>query len=369
MMIDNKTRLMCIMAVFAAFAVLAAAGVAYAASKRDFSHMNRTVNVEGCAACHAGRGVFGGGMLKSRIERLCYRCHSFNSTGKGRAGSDIESVMRKISRHPVEDTSHLHRKDEVLPAQSPLDSRHVACSDCHLVHVTTQGRAWNGMPGYRPSYLRGVGKGSKPSGVNIRVAEFEYELCYRCHSDGADLGLDTRNISLELDPSNMSYHPVEISGRNKYVPSLVQGLSEASVITCGSCHGNSDPTGPAGPHGSDYAPLLIAEYRTGDGPESSMSYTLCYICHDRTSILADESFKSHRNHIALQNLSCKNCHNAHGSRTNSHLIEFDGTGVSNASDGMGPLYMLGAPGTPKCFLNCHGADHNTSSINGMPWPW
>jgi len=349
--------------------LLAASCIAYAASNRDYSHMNKLVNTEGCKACHAGRGMSGGGMLKSGREKLCYGCHGINSTGRGRAASDIESVMQKSSRHPVEDTAYLHKRSEVLPAQSPMAQRHVACSDCHLSHVTSPGKAWNGLPGYRPSPSLGLGKAGRPAGTYMKEARFEYELCYRCHSDGADSGGGSGDVSLEMEPSNMSYHPVEIAGRNSRVPSLVQGLNETSVIKCGSCHGNSDPSGPAGPHGSDYAPLLIAEYRTADGPESAISYTLCYICHDRNSILGDESFRSHRNHVALQNLSCKNCHNAHGSSSNRHLIEFDSMGVSNASDGAGPLYLLGAPGTPKCFLNCHGADHNSSDINGNPWPW
>ena len=366
----TRVRLSTILAVLSALAMITAAdGKASAAGKGRSSHMDRIINVEGCGGCHGGRGFPGGGLLKGRAEKLCYRCHGLDSPGRGRSGADIESVMHKMSRHPVEETSHLHNRREELPASSPIDPRHVACADCHLTHITDPEKAWNGVPGYIPGQARGRARGGVPTGIRKKMADLEYEICYRCHSDGANMGFGARDISEEFDTTNMSYHPVEMAGRNRNVPSLVTGMSEAAVIVCTSCHGNSDPNGPSGPHGSDYAPILRAEYRTSDGPESAISYTLCYLCHDRTSILADESFKGHREHVALQGLACKNCHNAHGSRDYSHLIKFDVAGITNASDGMGPLYMDGAPGTPKCFLNCHGADHNTLDINGRPWPW
>jgi len=366
MIINNIIKTLILLVVFAAAALFTSAGMGNAAQGRNSSHMNKLINIEGCSACHKGRGVSGGGLLRAKSGKLCYSCHSINATGKGRAATDIESVMRKQSRHPVEDTAYLHRKFEVLPAKSSMAQRHVACDDCHVSHVTSPGKAWNGVPGYRPGIVRG--KGGNPKGLYMKLAELEYEICYRCHSDGANTGAEARDISMELDPSNMSYHPVEVSGRNKNVPSLVDGLSETSVIKCGSCHGNSDPNGAKGPHGSDFSPLLVAEYRTTDGPESSMSYTLCYICHDRQSILGDQSFKSHRFHVVLNHLSCNNCHTSHGSALNSHLIEF-GAGITNSSDGMGPIYQLGTPGMPHCFLNCHGVDHNASDVNGKAWPW
>jgi predicted CXXCH cytochrome family protein len=368
-MMNKHRRYIIIMAALAAAVVMASTGTGHSAVGHESSHMNRIVNSEGCKACHSGRGIPGGGLLRGRSQNLCYKCHSFKSTSRGRAATDIESVMMKVSHHPVEETSDLHRRNEELPPRSSSAPRHVACSDCHLSHATLPSKAWNGLPGYRPTPVRGRNKGGPPAGFYARKAEFEYELCYRCHADGADKGIDFRDVSVELNPANQSYHPVEMAGRNKNVPSLVDGLSENSVIGCGSCHGNSDAGGAQGPHGSDFSPLLVAEYRTTDGPESSFSYSLCYICHERDSILADESFKSHNFHVALKSLSCGNCHNSHGSVSESHLIEFDSIGVTNAADGSGPLYQSGIPGMPKCLLNCHGVDHSTSGINGRPWPW
>ncbi len=333
------------------------------------SHMERGVNAQGCSACHSGRGVGKGGLLRAKREQLCFRCHGSNSKGKGRTASNIEETLSKFSRHPIEDTSQYHRATEQLPTRDSSDMRHVACEDCHLAHITSPNRAWNGIAGYMPMNARGLGKGSIPMGLRKKRAEFEHELCYRCHADGANVPLDSGDVSVEFDPENPSYHPVESTGRNKNVPSLLKGLTELSVINCSACHGNDEPGGAAGPHGSRYAPILRDEYRTEIGPESDLSYALCYSCHDRNSILADESFRAHKAHVTMYNIPGAKCHNAHGSRTYPYLIEFDLDIITNASDGTGPFYVEGVPGMPKCYLNCHGGDHTTSDINGNPWPW
>lgn len=362
-------RTIVILAACTVLALAYAADISHAAPDQA-SHMKKLLNSEGCAACHSGRGVSGGGLLKARREKLCYKCHGVNSVNRGRARADIESVMFKFSKHPIEETSHLHRPGERLPAESQSDPRHVACGDCHVSHVSSPGKEWYGIPGYRPGLERGAGKGLYSGGRRIKLADMEYEICYRCHSDGVNMPMESADVSVGFDPRNMSYHPIENSGKNMYVPSLVIGFDERSIIKCTSCHGNGDPTGPTGPHGSDFPPILLAEYEQEDGPESISSYALCYICHSRESVLGDESFKSHKYHVSLHNISCAACHSAHGSSEYTNLIKFrDDGSIMNASDGMGPMYVSASPGRPKCFLSCHGGDHNTSSINGVPWPW
>jgi hypothetical protein len=208
-----------------------------------------------------------------------------------------------------------------------------------------------------------------PIGGRHGKAEAEHELCYLCHSESANLPNDSRNVALEFDPRNQSYHPVEMEGRNSDVPSLVFQFSETSLITCGSCHGNSDPGGPRGPHGSDYPPLLVAEYRTTDGPETAKVYELCYLCHERKSILGDESFRRHRHHVALEGTACHTCHASHGTSMNRNLISFNDAVVFPATNSGGPDYFPGLPGTPRCFLRCHDAEHDTGGVAGRSWPW
>ena len=64
---------------------------------------------------------------------------------------------------------------------------------------------------------------------------------------------------------NPSYHPVVSAGKSLDVPSLIPPLTTASIINCTDCHSNdSGPnaggTGPSGPHGSLYPPILERQH-------------------------------------------------------------------------------------------------------------
>lgn len=343
------------------------------------SHMDGSKNPEGCRGCHSGRGRKGTPLLKARREILCFKCHGALSRGRGRAATDMESVFAEVSRHPIE-TAVYHRKGERLPERFSTTPRHVSCADCHKTHITDSERPWRGARGYAPGKIRVTAdKGVPPLGLSLKQASEEYELCYLCHSDSANLPSGARNKGEEFDPANASYHPVEMPGKNRYVPSLIRELSVTSVITCTSCHGNNDPSGPEGPHGSDYAPLLVAEYKTENGPEGPKVYELCYMCHDRRSILQNESFQRHNQHIVLYGggTSCYTCHATHGSRLLENLMDFSeervGDRVSSLTNGGGPDYIQQAHGRPRCTLNCHGVDHDAVDPNGAgggkQWPW
>jgi hypothetical protein len=133
----------------------------------------------------------------------------------------------------------------------------------------------------------------------------------------------------------------------------------ASTITCGDCHGNPDPSGPAGPHGSIYAPLLVREYdRDDQQPESPGRYALCYGCHSRSSILGDQSFPLHRRHVVDLRAPCSACHSAHGS-DQPHLVDFDARIVQPTARGLRAFVTAGGGG--QCALSCHGANHDPQS--------
>ncbi len=183
----------------------------------------------------------------------------------------------------------------------------------------------------------------------------------------------TRQISqtnrrLEFQPSNPSFHPVARPRRSDEAPSLLPPYRVGSMITCTDCH-NSDSsrfaggTGANGPHGSLFEPLLVRNYETEDSTsESAEAYNLCYQCHDRNSILGDESFSRHRRHIVDIRAPCSVCHDPHGiyrgqgnARNHSHLINFDLSVVSPA-DGRIEYEDTGRlSGT--CTLTCHGFPH------------
>ena len=209
------------------------------------------------------------------------------------------------------------------------------------------------------------------SGNPVTAIQYSYELCYRCHADSPvkPASLTTRqieqnNVRLEFDPANPSHHAVTSAGANPDVPSLIAPLTESSMIYCTDCHGSDGSGSPEGPHGSIYPAQLKYQYQTADHTaESASAFELCYHCHSRTSILNDESFASHDEHIRDIGAPCNACHDPHGishtqgnSANNSHLINFDRSIVSPALNGLFYFEDLGVF-SGRCYLNCHGQNH------------
>lgn len=327
-----------------------------------------------CANCHMSHNApKRTQLIKKSEEEACYLCHRGNV-----AGTNIFRNMNKPSAHRVGVYSDTHEPGESYVPSPPVD--HVECEDCHNPHAA------NDMTASAPMVsgaLVGV-SGIDSSGVEVPEASNSYEICYKCHADNRTVNtseilrqIPEFNTRLEFDLSNPSYHPVEGPGRNNFVPSLISPLTDNSQIYCSDCHsGNDSPgaggVGAKGPHGSIYEPLLERNYSTTDGTaESGFSYALCYKCHDRTSILADESFPGHRKHIVDERTPCSACHDAHGidsgsgsAFNNSNLINFDMTIVSPTALGEGPVFEDTGHRAGSCALSCHNVEHQPCSYNG-----
>jgi hypothetical protein len=201
----------------------------------------------------------------------------------------------------------------------------------------------------------------------------EYELCFRCHADSTRKGsavvprqYPETNTRLEFGQSSASYHPVVSPGRNPNVPSLVPRYTTGSFIYCTDCHGNDQGpggmgSGPNGPHGSLYAPILERRLEmVDDTTESAAAYALCYKCHNRSSILGDESFKGHRKHIVDERTACTTCHDSHGVAGKTHLINFNPNYVTPAPGGRLEFIDQGTF-RGQCYLTCHGEVHSPES--------
>jgi predicted CXXCH cytochrome family protein len=301
------------------------------------AHLDKSKMKQGCRECHKGHGEKGTPLLGKTKEEICLDCHSAKA---GTRTTDIYSVITKQSNHPVLQTGQFHVPGERLPEDSSSSQRHVSCYDCHNAHKAEKGKPYAGMRGYRGN------------GISTKRVTYEYEVCYKCHADGPNSKGGAADVSSDFNFSNVSFHPVETFGKSSFVPSLKAGYSAGSLIKCSDCHGNDDPTGPKGPHGSSYAPILKFQYNRSPGIESSNSYRLCYECHDRTSIISDHSFRAHKSHIVYQQTACAICHKAHGSRSNTALIDFDLSAVFPNSRGE-RTYIPGVRGTPRCLLSCH----------------
>jgi predicted CXXCH cytochrome family protein len=324
-----------------------------------------TVAANACENCHQPHSAGGKKWLLNHQaeETNCYACHNGNVASK-----NIEAEFtNKPSIHPVTLNTGTHDAAETNLVQL----RHVECADCHNSHASNSGG------GPVPGSLAGV-RGISISGTDVSEITAEYQLCFRCHADspGAPPPRTPRQIAqtntrLEFDTINPSYHPVAGPGKNTNVPSLLSPWTINSVMKCTDCHSNNNGpgaggTGPKGPHGSIWSPLLERNYVTTDNtPESASNYALCYKCHDRSSLLSENHpFKDHGKHISEYRSPCNVCHDPHGiSATqgnminNSKLINFDTSVVSPSSSGQLRFESTGT-NSGSCYLTCHGADHN-----------
>jgi predicted CXXCH cytochrome family protein len=330
-----------------------------------------------CSACHQPHTAPSGPyLLRGRTTtETCLNCHDDNH-GRGGRASNIAADLRKLFIH---DTA------------SPVDpigreQEHSTCTDCHDPHTMGHGRAQAPLVHPNMGNIPGV----SISGARVASARYEYETCFRCHAEGSIVApivpraIVQNNTRLEFEPSAISFHPVATParGRGDEVPSLrgirttgiADGASPGSMIHCSDCHGSDTSAraggfGPSGVHGSNQRPLLVARYDTAQGiPESPQSYALCYQCHDRGSILADESFPAHRLHVVDHRTPCSACHDAHGiasaqgrPQNNTHLINFD-TSIVFPDRITGRLEFIDRGRfTGECFLSCHNANHSGQS--------
>jgi predicted CXXCH cytochrome family protein len=342
-----------------------------------------TVRDNGCESCHRPHsGQQPQRLLKATEEETCMPCHDGSV-----ASTDIASEFSKPHVHPtfsLTPSAHDAAESPIstsasLPEMSPAAPRHAECQDCHNPHSGPSAAA-PGLPGAIAGAW-GIG----PGGQERRPITAEYQLCYKCHADSANVPqamgrasppptprkIRQFNVRVEFDPLNPSHHAVEAPGKNADVPSLLSPYHTGSTIRCTDCH-NSDSGaagggGPRGPHGSIYPALLERRLVGGSrnpGSDFMSLYALCFKCHSDSSILGDETFSKHRLHIEQEGASCLVCHDPHGvsatqgsATGSSHLINFD-TGVV-LPNGRGELRFedLGDR-TGACYLTCHGRTHD-----------
>jgi hypothetical protein len=332
-------------------------------------HLDKMNLPRGCATCHYKSNLkSGGGSI------ACITCHGSQQRKvqaykmpRGAVVSrsdlkDIEVEFNKTFRHPTFDTPGRHFANEILPEVDPKALRHADCVDCHNPHLVTKENTFAGVKGKRIV-------------SQAVVASRESEVCYRCHGDSVNLPGKYTNKRMEFSTNNPSFHPVEGEGKNSAVISLVRPYHEkkvaptdVSILSCSDCHGNDDSNGPKGVHGSRYSYILKDNFDASDNiSESPQAYALCYRCHSRKSILANESFKYHSLHIngksfSYLGTSCYTCHNSHGSLEYKYLIRFNRTVVSPNSKGLLKFVEKGSSKfSGECYLTCHGVEHNPKS--------
>jgi len=276
-----------------------------------------------CEACHMGHGVSGEKLLPLADPDFCLQCHG----SSGAANAMVRKGYLAPSARPRD-------LSEVLtqPYRHPEKARCLACHAGHGIEMP-QGEE---------------GKTPKPSPKALK--QYEYEACQPCHAVNA----------LYLSP--LSAHPVVSLLAKQKVPSLAAPMTNSTWIGCSDCHGMEGKDVPAGIHASPFPAIIKRHYTLQDGlEEAEGEYALCYGCHRRDSILADESFPLHKKHIVDARASCYTCHDTHGSRILPFLLTFE-DGKRNDRifpDGSGrKTFEQTGDRAGICYLTCHNMEHD-----------
>jgi len=326
----------------------------------------RSMADNACRSCHLSHSApHREKLLYDRPTRLCLSCHN------GLMGRDILSVIDQRSGHRANRLFGHHRP----PESRFRGARTVECTDCHNPHAVVGGLAMApvraaGLGPLIPPAMKDV-PGVNLAGLPVDTARFYYEVCFRCHADRAVIVTNRiprqrdsgGNVRRQFLPTAASAHPVTFASRRTgEVPSLFPEWSTRRFVSCQDCHNNPDAvsaggTLPDGPHSSRFDHLLARRYETRDFTiESSQAYALCYDCHDRNSILGDESFALHNRHVVRGRAPCSACHAAHGvsgsSSQHGHLINFDISIVGGQR-----FYVDTGRFSGSCTLSCHGVQH------------
>lgn len=370
-------------------------------SERKSEWKGQTVRENACMNCHTPHNAASSNdqLVKLQEEQTCYLCHN------GAVGQhNIEAEFLNIYRHPVDALANNGVQQNHTQQENPLSMPlHVECEDCHNPHASFSAPPMisfnpanpsdsnHSVPPFANGSFAGV-RGIDISGNVKQEAEYEYEVCFKCHGvpgkDACDNGRCSTadgyqmlrqdgvyNIREKFDTGNpalVSYHPVYANNpaNNNEVPSLRTDIplnKTTSQIYCNDCHGSSNSpaaggAGEAGPHGSQNEGIMVQRYSFNPTTNSStFDNQLCFKCHDANNLFSDISFE-HDKHVRSENASCIMCHDPHGS-TSDHLINFltsstFGNSITGAGGFAEPTWQDTGQYNGRCYLSCHGKIHD-----------
>jgi predicted CXXCH cytochrome family protein len=403
-------------------------------------HDSSSLTSDTCARCHASHTAQSRMLLVSPepLSAMCLACHDGSGAATNIAAQYADptipandAITGSYYSHPATAPSNHVRATNSGEFEGVLD-RHSACTDCHGPHLADGTPASETAFGWTASGAligaSGVAVQNGPAGTAptytwTRSSTYEYQLCFKCHSGFTQLNPQTGGPStwaldkaVELNPANLSYHPVEAPGTNTTTqmgrslsgtsPYKLWTFTTGSTIRCVSCHGDArlaDPVSPPAP-GARLAPHTVANrgmliqplrdrlLKGSSDAYDAADFALCYACHAEAPFVdtsqdprLDTRFPLHGTHTAaiasfsgppggtvdddgagLGNALCAECHfRTHGTAfavdgqvPNSRLVNF----APNARpyQGVDPLYQGKLEWNAvnnSCTLTCHGVNH------------
>ena len=297
----------------------------------------------------ADEGVYD---FRASEETLCFQCHRPNND---KGAPDIYSAFDQNYGHYKIREQDKHKDTEDASSIKGAN-RHSECFDCHDPHKAqpSDRQLGNNKASGPNKGVKGIGvingfPGTAPLYYPVDEITYEYELCFKCHSSYSS-GYTGGDKAAEFNPNNASYHPVLGMGKNLGIKDSAFKLgtpwnptkgddpdygltgnvgdpdskvdpnyANGARVTCTDCHGNSDPNGAKGPHGSENSKILKKSV-----PE------LCFDCHDVGSYYSGYGSSRFRQHATWTNgrhnggvgPNCLKCHGKiHGSKNQPHLLE------------------------------------------------
>lgn len=313
--------------------------------------------------------TLGQGSLSDPLEEnLCFGCHS-GSSGSDFYGSQImtttsQNIQNSFSytyTHPTTTYSGRHSADETAAGLAD-GNRHAECIDCHNPHAAQKGThdgssnlvsnalkgAWGVEPTSWPAAPVPTDNANvfvAPSSYNVvNPAQYEYQICLKCHSNYTTLPTGARNLAEEINPNYPSTHGITIANQNPFcnTSTMLEPWASSGIAYCSDCHRSDVSTDPNGPHGSNQASLLVASITS----DATVGTPLCYVCHSEAVYWSDRNLGANSRdgkHPSVQGAhkfpaGCFSCHMWDHAST-------PGLGVTNQNDwGVGapiPLFVHG----------------------------
>ena len=396
----------------------------HADQHESFVTMTPTSHSVDCLVCHDGTGATAnvsseyaaGGVGVNNASTRSYYTHDALAvnTGHRAAASDVDG--NSIATNEF----------------AGVSNRHSDCVDCHNPHaasvlprpvqqfVVGASKGWLISGDLQAVSVVSVGAGSTTFVPGATTsANFEYELCVKCHSNFTVLGTnnpsfpsrDWLNKAAEINPAtagNNSMHPIMAMGTN-HTETMTANLAGTSAykrwtftdtqtVRCTNCHADgavgtsADESLP--PHASANRGILILPYQDrvllpSTATANLGNFALCFACHSDVPFKSGTSsqltaFRRHYGHFASYKGSggtgtgsidtpgegngfalCAECHfrlhstiNKVGTQnvTGSRLVNF----APNVTANGGTLRWTPRNGTTQgtCVLTCHGFAHN-----------